>query len=93
MPLTGTLRAACWCEPTGTGVKLAITDPHPPMFLYVWQGKDLREGIFVCVAGKGVTGAFSVCVAGKRLRDLINAEPQRTQSLEGADGSGHDLLK
>jgi len=41
---------------------------HPPCFLYVWQGKDLREGKIVCVAGKGVTGGFCACVAGKGLR-------------------------
>jgi hypothetical protein len=42
------------------------------MFLYVWQGKELRVGRFVCVAAKGVTkgkrsdfGAFRGCVAGK----------------------------
>ena len=41
-----------------------------PCFLYVWQGKDLREGEIVCVAGKGVTGAICVCVAGKGVRDV-----------------------
>jgi len=34
----------------------------------VWQGKDLREGEFVCVAAKGVAGEFCGCVAGKGVR-------------------------
>ena len=38
-----------------------------PRFSDVWQAKDLREAVFVCVAGKGVTGAFLGCVAGKGL--------------------------
>src|SRR5882762_8874199 len=40
----------------------------PPCFLYVWQGKDLQEGEFVCVAAKGVTSEFCGCVAGKGVR-------------------------
>jgi hypothetical protein len=43
-----------------------------PCFLDVWQGKELRVGRFVCVAGKRLTegekwdfGAFRGCVAGK----------------------------
>ena len=52
----------------------------------MWQGKDLQDGIFVCVAGKGVTGAFLACVAGKGVREPLNAEAQRTQRLQqGAD--------
>ena len=49
--------------------KAAARPPHSqrghPCFLYVWQGKDLQEGEFVCVAAKGVTGEFCGCVAGK----------------------------
>jgi len=51
--------------------KAAARPPHSqgdtPCFLYVWQGKDLQEGEFVCVAAKGVTGGFCGCVAGKRV--------------------------
>ena len=36
-----------------------------PCFSDVWQGKDLQEGDFVCVAAKGVRRAFLGCVAGK----------------------------
>ena len=36
-----------------------------PIFSDVWQGKDLQQGKFVCVAGKGLTGSFFVCVAAK----------------------------
>ena len=32
-----------------------IVDP-PPIFENVWQGKELRAGIFGTVAGEGVTG-------------------------------------
>src|SRR5579862_4218530 len=39
---------------------------HPRgFFSYVWQPKDFKSFGFVCVAGKGLTGAFFVCVAGK----------------------------
>src|SRR5712675_2254097 len=45
-----------------------------PCFLYVWQGKELVDKRFVCVAAKGVTdgkkcdfGAFLGCVAGTGL--------------------------
>src|SRR5882762_6345061 len=52
--------------------KAAARPPHSqgdtPCFLYVWQGKDLQEGEFVCVAAKGVTGEFCGCVAGKGVR-------------------------
>src|SRR5882762_8296488 len=50
-------------------VKAAARPPHSqgdnPCFLYVWQGKDLQEGEFVCVAAKGVTAESCGCVAGK----------------------------
>src|ERR1700704_1138589 len=48
--------------------------PPPPLFLYVWQGKEFLVERFVCVAAKGVTdgkkwdsGAFLGCVAGNGL--------------------------
>ncbi len=45
----------------------------PPCFSYVWQPKDLRAAVFVCVAGKGFTGALFGCVAAKRVTlDLSN---------------------
>ena len=54
-------------------VKAAARPPHsqrgtPPCFLYVWQGKDLQEGEFVCVAAKGFTSKFCGCVAGNGVR-------------------------
>src|SRR6267142_1451949 len=52
-------------------VKAAARPPHSqgdtPCFLYVWQGKDLREGEFVCVAAKGVTADFADVWQGKGL--------------------------
>ena len=39
----------------------------PGGFSYVWQIKDFKSFVFVCVASKGLTGAFFVCVAGKGL--------------------------
>jgi hypothetical protein len=44
-------------------------DPHPPMFLYVWQGKELWEGDLVCVAGK-------------RLRELFDKRDGEVESDE-----------
>ena len=41
--------------------------PTPPCFSDVWQGKDLREGDFVCVAAEGLRWGFFVCVAAKEL--------------------------
>ena len=47
--------------------KAAARPPHSqgdtPCFLYVWQGKDLQEGEFVCVAGKGLAGG-RICMCG-----------------------------
>jgi len=54
-------------SPTATA-KIGCATGDTPCFSYVWQGKDLREGEFVCVAAKGVTGEFCGCAAGKGVR-------------------------
>ena len=66
----------------------------PPCFLYVWQRKDLREGLFVCVAGKGFTdskkrdfGDFLGCVAGKGVKGRRSGEWRMTRKVERV-GSG-----
>src|SRR5882762_2977588 len=61
----------------------------PPCFLYVWQGKDLQEGEFVCVAAKGVTGGFCGCVAGKGVRNGLEvrcAEVTRAENVFARNG-------
>jgi hypothetical protein len=45
--------------------KVNHSHPTPHCFSYVWQGNDLQEDAFVCVAGKGVMGVLFACVAGK----------------------------
>src|SRR5882762_1540989 len=74
--------------------KAAARPPHSqkgdtPCFLYVWQGKDLQEGEFVCVAAKGVTGEFCGCVAGKGVRPSRRRRGVRL--AHGAGGSGMDV--
>jgi hypothetical protein len=41
----------------------------PPGVSEVWQGKDLREGVFGSVAMAGLTGEFSDLRQGKDLGD------------------------
>ena len=55
-------------------IALRVTPVIAPCFLYVWQGKELLVGCFVCVAAKGVTdgkkgdfGAFLGCMPGNGL--------------------------
>ena len=65
-----------------------------PCFLYVWQGKDLRERAFACVAAKGLTGgrkqdfdAFLGCVAGKGVKRRRGGDWRVTRKAERV-GSG-----
>jgi hypothetical protein len=37
--------------------KVNHSHPTPHCFSYVWQGNDLQEDAFVCVAGKGVSAS------------------------------------
>ena len=75
--------ADCELE-AGAGCVVNHNMPPPPVFSDVWQGKDLREGDFVSVAAKGVTGAIFVCVAGKGLRTGIgHGGTESTELKEG----------
>ena len=40
----------------------------------MWQGKDLREGDFVCVAAEGLRRAFFVSVAAKELTSHLSGD-------------------
>ena len=50
------------------------TRDTPPCFLYVWQRKGLRDGEFVCVAGKGLRVHFADVWQAKELGSVGRSE-------------------
>ncbi len=80
----GTYRSAFSCFGAGSA-EVTVARPPPPCFSDVWQGKDLWEGDFVCVAGKGLTGVFFACVAGKELSQGEVASGERPSAMNALD--------